>query len=151
MEVTPVVRPTPLERPYHNVNIDIYALISSLMRGHPSWKATFLVQNCWPHKRGSTVLMNFEWGWCMIQNGWLWGHLDRDCAPIYCPLQRKWSSVFTPFPPRIEPQAVTWQSITQTLHHASFIWYKMYCVHILLGSLCTRHLSYIITYTLSHN
>ena len=26
-----------------------------LRRGQPSWKATFLVQNGWPHKRGSTV------------------------------------------------------------------------------------------------
>ena len=44
----------------------------------------------------------------------------RDCTPIYCPLQRTISSVFTPFPPGIEPRAVAWQSITQPLRHASF-------------------------------
>ena len=37
----------------------------------------------------------------------------------YCPLRRTWSSVYTPFPLRIEPRAVAWQSITQPLHHAS--------------------------------
>ena len=36
----------------------------------------------------------------------------RDGTPIYCPLQMTWSSVFTPFPPGIEPWAVVWQSIT---------------------------------------
>ena len=31
-----------------------------------------------------------------------------------------WSSVFTTFPPGIEPRAVAWQSIALPLHHASF-------------------------------
>ena len=43
----------------------------------------------------------------------------RDGTPIYCPLRRPWSSVFTPFHPGIELRAVTWQSITLPLHHAS--------------------------------
>ena len=33
-----------------------------LTRGHHSWKATFLVQKGWPHKRGSTVFTIFiQW------------------------------------------------------------------------------------------
>ena len=40
----------------------------------------------------------------------------RDGTPIYWPLR---SSVFTPFPPVIEPRAVAWQSITLPLCHAS--------------------------------
>ena len=43
----------------------------------------------------------------------------RDGTPIYCPLRRTWSSVFTPFPLGIEPQAVAWQSIIPPLRHAS--------------------------------
>ena len=43
----------------------------------------------------------------------------RDGTPIYCPLRRTWSSVNTPFPPGIEPRAVSWQSITLPLRHAS--------------------------------
>ena len=43
----------------------------------------------------------------------------RDGTPIYCPLLRTWSSVFTPFPPGIEPRAVAWQSSTLPLRHAS--------------------------------
>ena len=38
---------------------------------------------------------------------------------IYCPLGRTWSSVNTPFPPGIEPQAAAWQSITLPLRHPS--------------------------------
>ena len=33
-----------------------------LMRGHPSWKGTFLIQKGWPHKRGSTVFGNVSFG-----------------------------------------------------------------------------------------
>ena len=44
----------------------------------------------------------------------------RDDTPIYCPLLRMWSSVFTPFPPGIEPQAVVWQSITLPLCQLPF-------------------------------
>ena len=40
----------------------------------------------------------------------------RDSTAIYCPLQSTWSSVFTPFPPGIEPWAVAWQSFTLPLH-----------------------------------
>ena len=36
----------------------------------------------------------------------------KDGTPIYCPLRRTCSSVFTPFPPGIEPRPVAWQSIT---------------------------------------
>ena len=43
----------------------------------------------------------------------------RDGTSIYCPLRRTWSSVFTAFPPGIEPRAVAWQSITLPLRHAS--------------------------------
>ena len=43
----------------------------------------------------------------------------RDSIPIYCPLWRTWNSVNTPFPPRIQPGAVEWQSITLPLRHAS--------------------------------
>ena len=47
----------------------------------------------------------------------------RDGNPIYCPLRRMWSSVFTPFPPGIEPGTVTWQSMTLLLcHTSSDIW-----------------------------
>ena len=31
-----------------------------LMRGHPSWKVTFLMQKGWPHKRGSTVHTTYQ-------------------------------------------------------------------------------------------
>ena len=43
----------------------------------------------------------------------------RDGIPINRPLRRTWSSVFTLFPPRIEPRAVPWKSITLPLRHAS--------------------------------
>ena len=46
------------------------------------------------------------------------GHLET-APPIYCPLRRTWSSVFTPSPPGIEPRVVAWKSITQPLRHAS--------------------------------
>ena len=39
----------------------------------------------------------------------------RDGMPIYCPLQRTWSSIFKPFPQGIEPRAVAWQSISYTI------------------------------------
>ena len=42
----------------------------------------------------------------------------RDGTTIYCPLRRTRSSVNTPFPPGIEPWAVSWQSITLPLRHA---------------------------------
>ena len=55
----PDERPLPLERPLVNVNLNINVLIFlPLTRGHPSWKATFLMQKGWPHKRGSTVDKN---------------------------------------------------------------------------------------------
>ena len=43
----------------------------------------------------------------------------RNGAPIYCPLQRTWSLVFTRFQPGIKPRAVSWQSITLPLRHVS--------------------------------
>ena len=43
----------------------------------------------------------------------------RDGTTIYCPLQRTWSSVFTPFPSGIEPRAVAWQFIALPLRNAS--------------------------------
>ena len=43
----------------------------------------------------------------------------RDGTLIYCLLQRTWSSVFSPYPPGIEPWVIAWQSITQPLRHAS--------------------------------
>ena len=43
----------------------------------------------------------------------------RDGPLIYCPFRRTWSSVFTPFPPGIEPRSVAWQSNTLPLRHAS--------------------------------
>ena len=56
----------------------------------------------------------------------VWVHFNqlqlRDSTLIYCPWRRTWSSVWTLFPPGIEPQAVTWQSITQPLCHASSTW-----------------------------
>ena len=35
-----------------------------LTEGHPSWKATFLMQKGWPHQSGSTVLV---WCGCLFQ------------------------------------------------------------------------------------
>ena len=43
----------------------------------------------------------------------------RDGTPIYCPLRRTWSLVFTPSPLEIQPWAVAWQSITLPLCLAS--------------------------------
>ena len=57
--------------------------------------------------------------WCVVFNVPSTARSFRDGAPIYCPLRRTWSSVFTPSPPGIEPQVVAWQSITQPLRHAS--------------------------------
>ena len=36
----------------------------------------------------------------------------RDGTHIYCPLRRTGSSVLTPYPPRIEPRVVAWNSHT---------------------------------------
>ena len=58
-------------------------------------------------------------GWLIVFYVPLTTRSFRDGTPIYCRLRRTWSSVFTPFPLGIEPQAVAWQSITQPLHHAS--------------------------------
>ena len=43
----------------------------------------------------------------------------RDGTTIYCPLRRTCNSVFTPSLPGIKPPVVAWQSITQSLRHAS--------------------------------
>ena len=42
----------------------------------------------------------------------------REGTPIYCPLRRTRSSVFTPSPSGNELQNVTWQSITLPLRYA---------------------------------
>ena len=101
-----------------------------LTRGHPSWKATFLVQKEWPHKRGSTeysYIAMLEIHRPFVEVIWLvvfyvssTARSFRDGTPIYCPLQRRWSSVFTPFPPGIEPRAVACQSITLPLRWTLF-------------------------------
>ena len=48
----PDKRPPHRERPLDNVNLNINVLIST---SDPSWKAIFLMQRGWPHKRFSTV------------------------------------------------------------------------------------------------
>ena len=58
-------------------------------------------------------------GWLVVFSVPSTARSFRDCTPIYCPLRRTWSSVFTPFRPGIEPRAVAWQSITLPLRHAS--------------------------------
>ena len=72
------------------------------------------------------MLIKFIINWDCV--GWLCftshrqrGHF-KDGTPIYSPLWRTWSSVFTPFPPGIEPRAVAWQSITLPLRHTSSSW-----------------------------
>ena len=57
----------------------------------------------------------------------------RDGIPIYCPLQRTWSSIFTPFPQGIEPRTVAWQSITLPLRHASSNLHTLYLCDIMNG------------------
>ena len=52
----PDERPTTLERPLDNVNLNKNVLISTVMRSNPFLKATFLVQMGWPHKTGSNVV-----------------------------------------------------------------------------------------------
>ena len=71
--------------------------------------------------RIDTNICPISWtiGWLVVFYVPSTARLFRDCTSIYCPLRRTWSSVFTPFPPRIEPRAVTWQSITLPLRHAS--------------------------------
>ena len=46
--------------------------------------------------------------WLVMFNGPSTARSLRDGTPIYCPLQRMWSSVFTTLPPGIEPLAVVW-------------------------------------------
>ena len=65
------------------------------------------------------------------------GRSFRDGTPIYCPLQRTWVSVNTPFLPGIEPRAVVWQSITLPLRHASstmelLIWLYRFSIRTIL-------------------
>ena len=59
------------------------------------------------------------WIWLVVFSVPSTARSFRDGTPIYCPLRRTWSSVFTPFPPGIEPQPVAWHSVTQPLSHAS--------------------------------
>ena len=65
------------------------------------------------------ILENETWCWLVVFYVPSTARSFRDGTPIYCLLRRTWSSVFTPFPPRIEPRAVASQSITQPLRHAS--------------------------------
>ena len=58
-------------------------------------------------------------GWLVVFNIPSTMRSFRDGAPIFCPLWRTWSSVYTPSPTGIEPRVVVWQSITQPLRHAS--------------------------------
>ena len=57
-------------------------------------------------------------GWLVVFNVPSTARSFRDGAPIYCPLRRTWSLVFTRIPLGIEPRPVAWQSITQQLRHA---------------------------------
>ena len=66
-------------------------------------------------KSYSGPLFQCWYGNLNIRDGYVWSVVFYvpstarsfgDGTPIYCPLRRTWSSVFTPFPPRIEPRAV---------------------------------------------
>ena len=57
-------------------------------------------------------------GWLVVFYVPLTARSFRDGTPIYCPLRRTWSSVFTPSSQGIEFRAVAWQSITLLLRHA---------------------------------
>ena len=59
--------------------------------------------------------MNLQLGWLVVFYVQSTLRSLRDGTPIFCPLRRTWSSIFTPFPPGIEPLAVAWQSITLPL------------------------------------
>ena len=75
-----------------------------------------------PNKHPMVVTENMKpdlFGWLVVFNVPLTARSFRDGTPIYCPLRRMWSSINTPFWPGIEPRAVTWQSITLPLRHAS--------------------------------
>ena len=52
---TPFERPPPLERPLYNVNLNLNVLNSTPDERPPFFKAIFLTEKGWPHKRGSTV------------------------------------------------------------------------------------------------
>ena len=76
----------------------------------------------WPAKdipyRFKLVIMIYyinNVGWLVVFKVPSTARSFRDGTPIYCPLQRTWSSINTPFRPRIEPRPVAWQSITYTL------------------------------------
>ena len=56
--VETLLRGHPLERPLDSVNLNLNVLNSTLMRGHPSLKTTFLAEKGWPHKRYPTVDSN---------------------------------------------------------------------------------------------
>ena len=74
------------------------------------------------------ILINVSliYGWLVVFYVPSTARSFRDGTLIYCPLQRTWSSVFTLFPPGIEPQAIAWQSITLLLRHASFTFFDLW-------------------------
>ena len=131
----PDERPPPLERPLDNVNLNINVLISTPDERRPLLKGHF------SGAKGVASQKGFHWN--MILIGKLFNHTNlmvwlfvfnvpstarsfRDGSPIYCPLRRTWSSVLTPFPPGIDPQAVAWQSITLPLRHTSSTWWCIF-------------------------
>ena len=81
-----------------------FFLLCNLMNHKHKWK--------WSNSR-------YLVGWLVVFNVPSTARSLRNGTPIYCPLLRTWSSVFTRFPPGIGPRVVVWQSITQPLRHAS--------------------------------
>ena len=58
------------------------------------------------------IWINFRLvGWLVVFNVPSTARSFRDGTPIYCPLQRTWSSINTPFGPGIEPRAVVHTSL----------------------------------------
>ena len=56
------------------------------------------------HIKSCYLIMNLV-GWLVVLYVPSTARLFRDGTPIYCPLRRTRSSVFTPFPPGIESQS----------------------------------------------
>ena len=127
--------PTKMKRgymPHYEINkIVVNMLIQISLYWHYIYTYPCITKHSINNHLNSTVHINYHWIDVKkihynIQHGWLvvfyvpsTGRSFREGTPIYCPMGRMWSSIFTQFSPGIKHLALLWQSIT--LQYGTFM------------------------------